>query len=136
MLAQGFNTLLDYGCGQGLLAEWFNQQQSTIQLQEYEPGRPHLAHMPKPAELVACVDVMEHVEPECVIAVLDHIQQLSQRMVYFNISLRPACRILNDGRNAHLTVCSQQWWLDLLCARWSQVEINPGPDSFDWLGSR
>lgn len=136
MVKHGFNSLLDYGSGQGLLARWFARDMLKIQLQEYEPGIPYLAHMPNPAQLVACVDVMEHVEPHCVIAVLDHIQQLAQRMVYFNISLRPAARILNDGRNAHLTVEPQSWWLDLLCARWNQVDITPGPKCFTWIGSR
>jgi hypothetical protein len=136
MVQHGFNSLLDYGSGQGLLARWFARDMLKIQLQEYEPGIPHLADPPRPAELVACVDVMEHVEPDCVIAVLDHIQQLAQRMVYFHISLRPAARILNDGRNAHLTVKPMSWWIALLTERWHSVTVSEQLNSFTWIGSQ
>ena len=136
MVQHGFNSLLDYGSGQGLLARWFAKDMLKIQLQEYEPGIPHLADMPTPAELVACIDVMEHVEPDCVIAVLDHIQQLAHSMVYFHISLRPAARILNDGRNAHLTVKPQSWWIALLAERWQSVTVTEQLNSFTWIGSQ
>lgn len=134
---EGLNTLLDYGCGQGKLGHWFAKNAPQVNLQEYEPGIPRLAVIPSPAEIVACIDVMEHVEPECVVDVLDHIQSLAQRRVYFNISMRPAGRILNDGRNAHLTIRPQKWWTALLKERWNETDFFLDRDrkSFNWAGS-
>jgi hypothetical protein len=137
MLQEGLSTLLDYGSGQGKLGHWFAKNAPQIDLREYEPGIPKRAAMPNPAEIVACIDVMEHIEPDCVIAVLDHIQSLAQRRVYFNISMRLAGRILNDGRNAHLTIESQKWWTDLLKERWDETSFFLARDrnSFNWAGS-
>ena len=131
-------TLLDYGAGRGSLGHWFAKHAPhLVDLREYEPGIPRLASDPKSAELVACIDVMEHIEPHCVTAVLDHIHSLAQRWVWFNISLRPAARTLSDGRNAHLTVESCEWWIAQLCARWEQHSIAQDTklQSFTWIGS-
>lgn len=135
--SQGIKTLLDYGAGRGSLGHWFDRYDTTgVQRREYEPGRPGLDHMPEPAELVACIDVMEHIEPHCIDSVLDHIQSLAQRWVYFNISTRPAARTLSDGRNAHLTVEAAEWWLNLLGNRWDQHSFNlhKNGTSFNWVG--
>jgi hypothetical protein len=131
-------TLLDYGAGRGSLGHWFDQHApNQLDLREYEPGIVSRSADPDPAELVTCIDVMEHVEPDCVVAVLDHIQELAQRWVYFNISLRPAVRILSDGRNAHLTIESIEWWQQQLQARWQEASLtlNQKNNSFNWLGS-
>lgn len=137
MVQEGLTTLLDYGCGQGKLGHWFAKYADQVDLRQYEPGIAQLAADPKPAHMVACVDVMEHVEPKCVVHVLDHIQSLAQHRVYFNISMRPAGRILNDGRNAHLTIQSQKWWTALLRKRWNETDVvtDTDRDSFNWSGS-
>jgi hypothetical protein len=137
MLQEGLSTLLDYGSGQGKLGHWFAKNAPQIDLREYEPGIPKRAAMPGPAEIVACIDVMEHIEPDCVIDVLDHIQSLAQRRVYFNISMRLAGRILNDGRNAHLTIQPKKWWTALLKERWDETNFFLARDgnSFNWAGS-
>ena len=137
MEQDGLLSLLDYGAGQGKLGHWFDKNAPHVDLRQYEPGIPKLAALPQPAEMVACIDVMEHVEPQCVVAVLDHIQILAQRRVYFNISLRLAGRILNDGRNAHLTIETHDWWRALLRERWDETEFHLGDDKtkFNWAGS-
>jgi hypothetical protein len=132
-------TMLDYGCGRGSLGHWFdkNVPQGVVQRTEYEPGIPKLSALPDSAELVVCVDVMEHVEPSCVLNVLDHIQSLAQRWVYFNISLRPAARTLCDGRNAHLTLKDEHWWRTRLTQRWDEQTfwINHTTKNIYWTGS-
>lgn len=137
MVQEGLSTLLDYGSGQGKLGHWFAKNAPRVDLREYEPGIPKRAALPIPAEIVACIDVMEHIEPECVIDVLDHIQSLAQHRVYFNISMRLAGRILNDGRNAHLTIQPYEWWTALLKERWNETKFSLARDgnSFNWAGS-
>jgi hypothetical protein len=134
---ENIKTLLDYGAGRGSLGHWLDKNTpGCVIRQEYEPGIPQRAHMPAAAEIVTCIDVMEHIEPDCVVGVLDHIQSLAQRCVYFNISLRPAGRILSDGRNAHLTIQPIEWWKGLLEERWLCHDLIEDPDhqSFNWLG--
>jgi 2-polyprenyl-3-methyl-5-hydroxy-6-metoxy-1,4-benzoquinol methylase len=137
MTLEGLNTLLDYGCGQGKLGQWFAKNAPQMDLREYEPGIPRRAAMPDPAQIVACIDVMEHVEPEYVVNVLDHIQKLAQHRVYFNISTCLAGRILNDGRNAHLTIKPHKWWIALLRERWDETNFFLARDGkgFNWAGS-
>lgn len=105
-------TILDYGCGENKLAE----SMKPIRVSGYDPGIEERASMPKPCDLVVCTDVLEHVEPEKLDAVLDHIHRLTGVAAYFVISTRLANAILPDGRNAHLSVHAATWWIEKLAA--------------------
>lgn len=123
--AHGLSTILDYGSGQGLTAAALTKLGYTVA--EYEPGIAAKSHMPKPAAVVVCTDVMEHVELEYVDSVLAHISSLAQVSAFFTISCRPAGRLLSDGRNAHITLESSAWWWRKLESHWSTVagDCNP-----------
>jgi hypothetical protein len=105
-------TILDYGCGENKLAESL----APIRVSGYDPGIPERAKMPKPCELVVCTDVLEHVEPEKLDAVLDHLLRLTGRVAYVVISTKPANATLPDGRNAHLSIHDADWWRGRLTA--------------------
>ena len=105
-------TILDYGCGEARLAEALK----PIRVSNYDPGIEAFAKMPKPCDLVICTDVLEHIEPEKLDAVLDHIYRLAGRAAYFVIDMKPANAILADGRNAHLSLHSAGWWFNKLQA--------------------
>ena len=106
-------TILDYGCGQGTLSKALPE----YMVSEYDPAIEALSADPDPAELVVCADVMEHVEPECLDAVLDHIASKARKGVYFAIALRmDSKKLLPDGRNPHLIVESAQWWREVIGA--------------------
>jgi hypothetical protein len=100
-------TVLDYGCGEGKLADALKDRR---RVSGYDPGIAAKAKMPKPCDLVVCTDVLEHVEPEKLSAVLDHLYRLAARKLYAVISTRPANALLPDGRNAHLIVNDSNWW--------------------------
>src|SRR5688572_12590645 len=70
--------LLDYGCGSrmGLLKNLHPNRKLTYQ--GYDPCVPELADPPVPAQMVACIDVLEHIEPNCLDNVLDHIASLTE----------------------------------------------------------
>jgi hypothetical protein len=106
-------TVLDYGCGENRLAE---SLQEHFRVSGYDPGIAARAAMPKPCEMVVCTDVLEHVEPDKLDAVLDHLWRLTGEVAYVVISTRPANAMLPDGRNAHLIVQESQWWLDRFVA--------------------
>lgn len=118
-------TILDYGCGENRLAESLK----PIRVSGYDPGIPERAKMPKPCDLVVCTDVLEHVEPEKLDAVLDHLYRITGRVGYFVISTKPANAVLPDGRNAHLSVHPADWWRQKLAAQgWRLERANVAKD--------
>lgn len=97
--------VLDYGCGKGTLA-----QSLPFQVKEYDPcveGKASRA----PADVVVCTDVLEHVEPDHLQAVLDDIRRLTKKAGFFAVATGPAKKTLADGRNAHLIQEKSAWWL-------------------------
>lgn len=105
-------TMLDYGCGKQTLKPHFPE------IVGYDPCISGLDLAPASADLVVCTDVMEHVEPELIDNVLDHIERLADVGVFFVIHTGPAVKTLADGRNAHLTQEGTNFWLPKLDARW------------------
>lgn len=103
----GVREVLDYGCGRETLRDALAPD---VTVRGYDPAIPHLASDPAPADIVACTDVLEHIEPDCLDEVLKHIAGLARRGVYFAIALNLAKRHLPDGRNAHLIVRPSGWW--------------------------
>lgn len=111
----GIETLLDYGAGKGTLRE----KLPMFRVHEYDPAIPEKSEEPKPHDFVVCTDVMEHIEPDKVDAVLDHIKSLARKVVFFQIATRPARKTMPDGRNAHINVRPKEYWLEKLMERWS-----------------
>jgi 2-polyprenyl-3-methyl-5-hydroxy-6-metoxy-1,4-benzoquinol methylase len=103
-------SLLDYGCGAGCLAERLRQLGAAIEISEYDPAVPKYSQTPSSADLVVCTDVLEHVEPDRIDAVVRHIGELANKGAYLCISTQPAHKTLSDGRNAHLIVQPPSWW--------------------------
>jgi 2-polyprenyl-3-methyl-5-hydroxy-6-metoxy-1,4-benzoquinol methylase len=113
----GFRSILDYGCGKGSLGAAL----AGIDLREYDPAIPGKDADPDPADLVACFDVLEHIEPEALDDVLEHIHSLTWKMFVFVISTIPSSKTLEDGRNAHLLVKCPTWWRDKLTRYFSLI---------------
>lgn len=112
-------SILDYGCGRGSLAKVL----APIRVMEYDPGVIGKEKMPKPADLVVCTDVLEHVEPEKIDAVLDHIHKIATKGAFLLIATRPANAILPDGRNAHLIIENSEFWVKKISALgWKSVD--------------
>jgi hypothetical protein len=107
-------SLLDYGCGQGSLMlaihEALRKAPGRPRLTDYDPAIPGRDNEPAPADLVVCTDVLEHVEPGCLAAVLAHLRALTQKALFLVVALDPANKILSDGRNAHLIQEPPAWW--------------------------
>lgn len=124
-------SVLDYGCGKGLLGKAIGE---FFDWREYDPAIEGKDGDPVPADMVVCTDVMEHIEPECLESVLDHIQKLAGKVVFLHIATRPAKKTLADGRNAHLIVEGMDWWLPKLMGRWHMAMVKGEPDSFLFVG--
>jgi len=104
--------LLDYGCGRCGLFKSVNRK--GLRVTNFDVGMPEYRGMPKPVDITVSTDVLEHIEPDKLDNVIDHIFSMSAMGVFLNISLRKAKRDLPDGRNAHLIIAGEQWWLEKL----------------------
>lgn len=115
--ATAARSLLDYGAGKGrMIAKLAKSGQlpDGFTIEAYDPGIPEFATLPSRADLVTCIDVMEHIEQECEDAVLNHIASLTNYVVLFTISLVPASKTLPDGRNAHINLRPARYWVGKL----------------------
>src|SRR5688572_28699413 len=69
-------SILDYGCGQATLAKEIDRttgNSGEFILLNYDPAVPEYANGKRIADLVVCTDVLEHIEPDKLHAVLDDI---------------------------------------------------------------
>lgn len=115
-LALDFNcrTILDYGCGKGTLKEALKTLEACghAEITEYDPaieGKDDIEKW-KSFDLVVCTDVLEHIEPDRLAVVIDHIQGLADKLVFLVIATRPSNKFFQDGRNVHLIIEPAVWW--------------------------
>lgn len=110
-LCEALNTrlILDYGCGKGYLGKSL-----PFPIWEYDPGVPGKADGARPADIVMCTDVLEHIEPELLPEVLSDIRRCLINVGYFVIHTGPASKTYADGRNTHLIQEGKEWWVSVL----------------------
>lgn len=131
--ATGATELLDYGAGKGRLGETLRQHlQRPITIRHYDPARPEWAAEPAPAQFVACIDVLEHIEPDLLDNVLDDLQRVTAGTGIFTVHTGPARKQLPDGRNAHLIQQPASWWLPKFMARFELEIFNRTQNGF-WI---
>jgi len=130
------DSLLDYGAGKGRLALGLRKKppKRDVAVEMYDPAVPHFAEPPSPAELVVCIDVLEHIEPELLDNVLDDLARLATAYVFLTIHTGPAQKTLSDGRNAHLTQQPAAWWMPKLMSRWEMLEAKKLGQGFVFIG--
>lgn len=127
--------LLDYGCGRHMNLLKSIKPKQALKYQGYDPGWPELAGAPIPAEMVACIDVLEHIEPDMLDNVLDHLAQLTEIVCILTVHCGPASKVLPDGRNAHLIQEPMEWWLPKLTSRWEMQTVQKIHDhAFYFIG--
>lgn len=130
----GAETLLDYGAGQCKLSEALTGPIAILfpnfdfqfkHIQNYDPAITAISAPPQPADIVACTDVLEHIEPSYLGNVLIELYELTRKAAYFEIATRPANKVLPDGRNAHLIVEGEDWWTEKIAFHqpWARVDV-------------
>jgi hypothetical protein len=110
-LAQNLKStsVLDYGCGKGYLAKSI-----PFPIWEYDPAVSGKNESPRPADLMVCTDVLEHIEPDRILFVLDDIRRCTRQLGFFVIHTGPSLKLLADGRNAHILQRDAKWWAKML----------------------
>ncbi len=107
------NTVLDYGTGKGKLVQRLRQElPPTMAVNGYDPAVEAWESKPdQSADILTCLDVLEHIEMDSIDAVLRDIKALTRQFCYLVIDLQPAVKTLADGRNAHILLAPPEWWI-------------------------
>lgn len=131
MQTVGTRELLDYGAGKGRLGVTLNQMfEEPFVIHHYEPAVPEWSAPPQPCRFVACIDVLEHIEPALIDNVLDDLRRVTAGVGFFSVDTRPAIKVLSDGRNAHLIQKPASWWLPKFMERFELARFNRMPGGF------
>lgn len=110
----GAKSVLDYGCGRMCNLGRHISPGHDVEYIAYDPGVPEFAAPAEPADLVCCIDVLEHIEPDCLDDVLADLRRCVRGVGFFTVHTGPAVKLLSDGRNAHLIQQPPSWWLPKL----------------------
>ena len=128
----GAKSVSDYGAGKcNLQKKMYELGTTEFEYYPYDPAFSEYGE-PKQADLVCCIDVLEHVEPEHLNAVLDDLKRIVIKVGLFTIHTGPAVKTLSDGRNAHLIQKPSSWWLPLMCERFEIAHLQTVPHGF-WI---
>lgn len=119
-------TLLDYGCGKAIPYDkdrckevgLKNPVQELCNIESfdlYDPAYDKYAELPdKKYDIVVCTDVLEHIAEQDIDYVLTQILSRSNKVVFLNISCRPAVKHFKEGKfkgkNVHISVFDPSWW--------------------------
>ncbi len=128
----GAESISDYGAGKCNLRKKLNELgRSGFRYYPYDPAFPEYGEA-RAADLVCCIDVLEHVEPLYLDAVLGELERITTKVGFFTIHTGPAVKTLPDGRNAHLIQKPASWWLPRICERFELAHMQRSPGGF-WL---
>lgn len=113
----------DYGAGKKNLLKGLADAGIVVPAYyPYDPAFPEYGP-PRPADLVCCIDVLEHIEPELVDNVIAELASITRKLGFFTIHMGPAVKVLADGRNAHLIQKPSSWWLEKLVRHFEIVQL-------------
>lgn len=130
LASTGARSLLDYGCGSKRSLLHTLKLPSDVVYEGYDPAIPEYAGEPVPAELVTCIDVLEHIEPDLLDNVLDNLAKLCDPYGFFTVHTGPAQKTLSDGRNAHLIQQGADWWMPRFQKRFEILQLKDIPSGF------
>lgn len=120
----GAASVSDYGAGKQNLLKGLQQAGvSGVDYRPYDPAFPEYGR-PQPADLVCCIDVLEHIEPDLLPNVLRELQTMVTGRGFFTIHMGPAGKVLPDGRNAHLIQQPASWWLPRICEHFEIIQMS------------
>lgn len=115
-------SISDYGAGKQNLLKALRQLGLNPVYHPYDPAFPEYG-VPTEADLVCCIDVLEHIEPDLIDNVLAELASIMVKLGFFSIHMGPAAKVLSDGRNAHLIQKPTSWWLPRLCQHFDVLQL-------------
>lgn len=127
----GFRSICDYGAGKQRLKIALQPIIKKFDYFPFDPAFPEYGDA-RPAELVVCLDVLEHIEPEYLDEVIGQLKRLTTHVALFSIHTGAAHKTLADGRNAHLIQRPSSWWLEKLLPHFDIIQLTPVKRGF-WI---
>jgi len=118
----GIKSISDYGAGKQNLIKALNKAGIHPDYRPYDPVFPEYGS-PTHADLVCCIDVLEHIEPDLIDNVLAELASITVNIGFFSIHMGPAAKVLSDGRNAHLIQKPSSWWLPKLSRHFDVMQL-------------
>ena len=109
-------TLLDFGCGKGLqYTKYKHHEEFGIMPALYDPAVPEYEELPEGQfDGIYSTDVMEHIPREQIPETFQTIFSKAEKFVFLAICTQPAIAVLPNGENAHCTVESIGWWVNMV----------------------
>lgn len=111
-------TILDYGAGKQSLAKSFD-----FSIQNYDPAVKEISELPSPADLLICTHILEHIEPDLLINILEHIKYLTNKAFLIVVDPGPSNKIMPDGRDSNLIQKSVKEWQEQLKNFFTEFDI-------------
>jgi hypothetical protein len=125
-------SISDYGAGKCNLRRGLHELgKRDFEYFPYDPVFPEYGP-PRPAQLVCCIDVLEHIEEPYLDAVLQNLKEIIVGIGFFSVHTGAAIKVLPDGRNAHLIQQPTSWWLPKFCQHFEIVHLERGQGGF-WI---
>ena len=122
----------DYGAGKKRLYDSLVEVGAKPeQYFPYDPAFPEYG-IPEPADLVCCIDVLEHIEIDYLETVLNELALIVKKYAFFSIHTMPAVKKLADGRNAHIVQAPSSWWLPKIVQFFEVLELRSSSNGF-WV---
>lgn len=113
-------SILDYGCGQSRLVDYLVPA-GGVKTYRYDPAIAEVATLPTDkVDLLVNVDVLEHIEEADLDSVLAEMRGLCRDALII-VDLKEAQLVLEDGRNAHVTLKPRKWWRDRISAHFGPL---------------
>ena len=109
-------TILDFGAGKGSLGRYIRERlDRTLEWTDYDPGIPGIDELPYGTfDMVISSDVLEHVEPEKVEAVIQLLADKTKTVLVTDISCIYTGFTFGagpfEGQDLHLSVHEPRWW--------------------------
>jgi len=120
-------SILDYGSGYGMMKQLMQEDYpNEYEIHEYEPGIVGKDLDPIACDMTISFDVLEHIEPNKIDNVLQHIYDKTNKIAYHNICCIPAQGSFPDGRNFHLLVKKPSWWIKKFEDKWDIISSSSG----------
>jgi len=120
----GAKSLLDYGSGDGKqYTEMEFHNAWGIMPSLYDPAIEEICVLAdEQFDGIICTDVMEHIPHQNIIPTLIELFNKTTKFIYFNISLKPASKMLPNGENCHITLESWEWWVNKIRTAYELAE--------------
>ena len=129
MILSNAKSVLDYGCGYGAFKRGVEQAfpDYKYKIYEYDPGIIGKDIDPPVCDSLICIDVLEHIEPDKIDDVLQHMYDKINNWAYINICCVQSFNAFADGTNLHVLIRPPEWWIRKFDKKWDVLHLSSSP---------